>query len=237
MKIVFIGETDFSEAVLYSLLNKVDVEVVGVITREIRDAPGGDSRDLSLVWTPSRYDIDVAWIKEKRPDAIFCIGWHEIIGKGVLDICPVIGYHPTLLPKNRGNSPIIWALVNNDVVTGSTFFYMDEGMDSGNIISQVRVDISIADNARTIYKRLVGVALHQLPDVIRLVSSGDKGTPQNHSQATINRKRYYNDGEIDLNASFIEGFNKIRALSEPYPGAHFVCDGVKYKIRMEVIKQ
>ena len=74
----------------------------------------------------------------------------------------LVGYHPALLPQNRGRHPIIWALALGLEETGSTFFFMDEGADTGDILSQRRVPITPEDDAGTLYDKLTTTALDQI---------------------------------------------------------------------------
>ena len=92
------------------------------------------------------------------------MGLSKLINRELLEIpkLGVVGYHPTLLPKNRGRHPLIWALVLGLTQTGSTFFFMDEGADSGPIISQEKVKITKKDTANTLYKKIEITASKQL---------------------------------------------------------------------------
>ena len=83
------------------------------------------------------------WIQDLNPDLIFCLGWSSLLKRSTLDIPKfgVIGYHPSLLPKNKGRHPIIWALALGLKETGSTFFLMNEGVDTGKIINQKRLKL------------------------------------------------------------------------------------------------
>jgi len=117
MKIVFIGTVEFSSRILETLL-KLNANVVGIITAHngLRNSdhadlvPIANKNNISILHT---YDINdaktVTWIKNHNPAVIFCIGWSWLLKTGVLNIptMGVIGYHPSLLPKNRGHHPII----------------------------------------------------------------------------------------------------------------------------------
>jgi methionyl-tRNA formyltransferase len=164
---------------------------------------------------------------------VFCLGWSSLLKQAVLSIPPlgVVGYHPALLPRNRGRHPIIWALALGLRQTGSSFFIMDEGVDSGPILSQSHVGILDEDDAASLYAKLEIVARQQ----IRLVAEGlGFGTlspaPQNHAKASYWRKRGSADGRIDWRMPAEGVHNLVRALAAPYPGAHAEYRGEEVKV-------
>lgn len=244
MKIVFIGCVQFSLEMLEQLLtlDNSKVEVVGIVSRE-QSAFNSDFANLIKVadrkGIPSFAAVgndqqDMAtWIKGQNPDVIFCFGWSYLLEKDVLEIprLGVVGYHPTLLPQNRGRHPIVWALVNGQTETGSTFFFMDEGADSGDILSQRTVAITPLDTAATLYQRLVSVAKLQLRVFVSQLAGEDyPRTTQDHSKANYLRKRGKEDGRIDWNMPAESIFNLVRALTKPYVGAHFENEGKEFKV-------
>ena len=105
---------------------------------------------IPVTYTPDiNSDESIIWIKKLVPDIIFCFGWSRLLKSNVLNVAPkgVVGYHPATLPANRGRHPLIWALVLGLKQTGSTFFFMDEGSDSGDILSQLQIKITETDDA------------------------------------------------------------------------------------------
>ena len=109
-------------------------------------------------------EISFNWIKSLNADIIFCFGWSNLLKKNILNLTPmgVLGFHPTKLPQNRGRHPLIWALALGLKKSASTFFFMDEGADSGDILSQKDFDISHNDDAKTLYDKVVEIALEQI---------------------------------------------------------------------------
>ena len=175
----------------------------------------------------------VKWIKDLNPDIIFCFGWSSLIKKEVLNIAPtgVVGYHPTKLPKNRGRHPLIWALALGLKESASTFFFMDDGVDSGDIVSQYPIKISENDNAGTLYKRITETALEQIEEFLPTLQSGDcKKIKQDHSISNTWRKRGKDDGKIDWRMSAYSIYNLVRGLTKPYIGAHFLYHGQEIKV-------
>jgi len=144
-------------------------------------------------WQTNNINDEVDKIKAMRPDIIYCLGFRQIIGPEILSVCPIIGFHPTPLPKMRGCSPIVWALIMKLNETASTFFLMDEGADSGDILSQERVPIKECDTVRTLYGRIIDTAKRQI-----LKLDITERTAQDHSQATYLRKRIKGQEDVWL---------------------------------------
>jgi methionyl-tRNA formyltransferase len=181
----------------------------------------------------------IDWVQNIKPDIVFCFGWSRLLKNEFLMIPPmgVIGYHPAELPKNRGRHPIIWALALGLDKTASTFFFMDEGADSGDILSQVPVEIRATDTARDLYERISLTAQRQIRDFLpKLESNTHNRVPQNHTDANYWRKRCRDDGEIDFRMADRVIFNLVRSLTHPYVGAHLIYKGKEIKIwRAEIV--
>lgn len=233
MRIVFIGSVEFSELALRKLI-KLGADIVGIVTKDI-SASNSDHVDLSNLATihniPYKYVRDVnhpnniKWIRDLNPDIIFCFGWSNLLKKDILTLSRlgVVGYHPSMLPLNRGRHPIIWALALGLEKTGSTFFFMDEGADTGKILDQREVLIFEADNARTLYDRIIDTAQQQIAQFLPLLLSGSFAvTIQNIETGNVWRKRSSKDGLIDFRMSSKAIYNLTRALSKPYVGAHCI---------------
>jgi methionyl-tRNA formyltransferase len=241
MKILFVGSVEFSEVILRQLI-LLDANIVGVVSA-IKSPMISDYADLTKIADEekitsyitgdinSRESID--WISKLNPDVIFCIGWSRILSQELLSMprLGVIGYHPTELPKNRGRHPIIWTLVLGLHQTASTFFFMNQDVDSGDIISQVTVDLDEHENARSLYKKLNRVASNQVKSFFSILCSGKLiGKKQEIVLSNSWRKRSKSDEIIDWRMSAITILRLTRALSEPYPGASFLCKGAEHKL-------
>lgn len=232
MRIVFIGAVQFSRACLAKLLD-IGAEVVGACTLEdssvntdyVDLAPFCRQQAIPVTYASDINSLEIlGWIRSLRPDVIFCFGWSRLLKSELLGIAPlgVVGFHPAALPANRGRHPIIWALVLGLKETASTFFFMDEGADSGDILSQRLIPISEEDDAGSLYGRMTDVALEQLEEFVPALASGSfQRLPQDHRRANVWRKRGKNDGRIDWRMSAHSIHNLVRGLSRPYVGAHF----------------
>lgn len=241
MKILYIGCVEFSAKVLSKLI-QMNTQIISVITKK-RSNFNSDFVDLGPICekygieykyvTNINHEKSVQYIQSVRPDIIFCFGWSQLISKQILDIPKhgVIGFHPTLLPQNRGRHPLIWALALGLNETGSTFFFMDEGADSGKIISQEKVSISYEDDARILYDKITATALKQVEEFLPKIEDGTlRPIIQDESKANYWRKRTEKDGEIDWRMSSRNIYNLVRALTKPYVGAHFIYNDQKIKV-------
>jgi len=237
MRVVFIGCVQFSYKILEHLLKSKRVEVVGVTSRDQSPfnsdfqslRPLAESKKIPYyVSNPKNQDMDQGemehWMRDLKPDLVFCLGWSFLLKKNILEIPPqgVIGYHPAELPLNRGRHPIIWALALGLKKTASTFFMMEEGVDSGEILNQKTVEIEDEDDARSLYDKLLNVAFEQVDHLMDdFVEKKVTKKRQDMSQATHWRKRTKEDGKIDWRMSAQSIYNLVRALTHPYVGAHF----------------
>ena len=241
MRIVFIGTVKFSANLLDELLS-FRANVVGICTKS-RSKFNSDYQDLGVIASEHKiaclYTSDINstesidWISSLQPDLIFCIGWSQIIQRDLLAIprMGIIGFHPAELPRNRGRHPIVWSLVLGLERTASTFFFIDEGVDSGDIVSQRTLEIKDSDCARTLYERISSVAAIQIKEIVlQLESSTLRRVKQNRELSNTWRRRTEHDGLIDWRMSAKNVHNLVRGLSTPYVGAHFIDKGQIVKV-------
>lgn len=251
MRIAFVGAVDFSRHCLERIL-EVGGEVAVVITltpnkRHLHS----DFADLcSLAGQHGIPCHQVNNINDEdtlrllisySPDMLFVFGWSQLIGKRVMEVPRLgcIGTHPALLPRNRGRHPLIWALVEGLSESGLTFFYLDEGADSGDILWQGRFPIALDDDAQSLYEKVKHLASLAIGEFLPQLALGTAPrAPQDHSKASYWRKRTANDGLIDWAAPTLRIYNLIRALTHPYPGAHTYLRGAKVIIwKAELCRQ
>jgi len=170
-----------------------------------------------------KYDLD--WL--------FIIGWSQIANKRLLDSpkSGVLGMHPTLLPVGRGRAAIPWAIIKGLDKTGVTLFKLDEGVDTGAILSQLEIPLTKNTTATELYEKVDLAHTTLMKKVIpKILSSEVVLKIQDEKQATIWEGRTPQDGEIDLDCSKYEADKLIRAVTKPYPGAFVYLDGKKYII-------
>lgn len=241
MRILFIGCVESSFKLLEELVRNKK-EVVGVLTKDFSTF-NSDYCDL----TPLCKQSDIPYyfvknvndenctrlIKELAPEVCFCFGWSQLLKQEFIDLFPngVIGFHPAKLPFNRGRHPIIWALVLGLEETASTFFLINSKADEGDILSQKVVKINYEDNARSLYDKLISVAVKQEMEIVNMLENKTlHPIPQDISKGNIWRKRSKNDGLVDWRMSSRAIYNLVRALTHPYVGAHFIFNGNEIKL-------
>ena len=245
MRIVFIGSVEFSKRALIKLID-LKVNVVALCTIK-KNRLNSDYVDLRPICKKNKIPFNIVedinstesqnWIKSFHPDIIFCFGWSKLLKKNILKSSKmgVIGFHPTKLPENRGRHPLIWSLVLGIKNTASTFFFMNERADEGNILSQKTLKILNSDNAQSLYDKISKVALSQIEDFIpKLQNQTFSVIKQKKNSGNIWRKRSKVDGLIDFRMTSNAIYNLVRALSKPYPGAHIVYNGkevIIWKVR------
>lgn len=231
VKILFVGTVEFSLKALQKLVD-IKANIIGVCTKGSSDF-NSDFADLTPICKANNIpyvyidDINseesIKWIKGLNPDIIFCFGWSSLIKKELLELpqMGIIGFHPAKLPQNRGRHPLIWALVLGLEKSATTFFFMNECADAGDILTQKEFEILYEDDAGTIYNKVVGIALNQIENFVpQLENKTCQRTEQNHQLANTWRKRGKEDGRIDFRMSSIAIFNLVRGLTKPYIGAY-----------------
>lgn len=231
MKILFIGCVKSSDHFLKAIYHKTTAEIIGVVTKSESNynadhvALDDFCEKNNIEWLNYENNEQLLkWIKSKNPDIIYCFGWSYLLPKEIYSLPPLgaIGYHPTLLPKNRGRHPIIWTLVLGLKETGSTFFYLTDIPDAGDILSQKKIVLDDFEDANSLYEKLLIVGEQQVVEMTNsIMNKTIIPVTQDDKQATYWRKRSKIDGEIDwrMNAKTI--LQLIKALTKPYVGAHF----------------
>ena len=158
-----------------------------------------------------------------KPDVICVAYYNFIIPKDVISFCSkkIFNIHPSLLPKYRGCSSITWALINNEKYTGFTYHYIDENIDTGNIILQKKIKINDYDTGGGLYMKVMLEATNHFEYVLKKVTEGYKGIPQKSDGKYYRRGAPYN-GVISSKWSYEKIERFIRAMNHPpYPFATF----------------
>jgi methionyl-tRNA formyltransferase len=246
MRIVFIGTGDIGVPTLQSLL-KSKHEVVAVLTQPDKPvgraqlvepppikkalvngapyaSPARTGRALPIpVLQPARIKDQQAIeeIRSLKPDVIVVMAYGQILPRDVLEIPKIacLNLHASLLPRWRGAAAIQTAIAAGDRETGITVMYMDQGLDTGDILLQRTIDIVPTDTGGSLHDRLAKVAPEALLGSLELLAKGSAPRiPQDNALATYAPKLKREDGKIDWTdpAEAIE--RKIRAF-DPWPGA------------------
>ncbi|MDD2505292.1 MAG: methionyl-tRNA formyltransferase [Bacilli bacterium] len=241
LKVVFMGTPDFSVPILKELIKNTNV--VLVVTSP--DAYIGRKRILTEcpvkktallnnipVFSPKDIRKDYKEIINIEPDIIITCAYGQIIPKILLDLPPLgcINIHASLLPKYRGGAPIHHAIIKGDKKTGITIMYMDEKMDSGDMIKSQSIKIDDYDNIETLSSKLSILGTKMIIEVLPSIISGtNKKIKQNIKQVTYAPIITREDEKLDFNMLSADVFNKIRALS-PAPLAYFKMLNTEFKI-------
>lgn len=242
IRIIFIGKIKISLELIKTIyLNDKNI-IKGVITNKSKKSDFADlsnfakSKNIPFFLTKDINDKRTyKWIKQKKPDIIFCVGWSRIIKRKVLSLPKKysIGFHPTKLPHNRGKHPIIWPIILDLKKSASTFFLMNERIDDGKIISQKNFTIGKNEYVKNIYEKIIKNSKLQIIDILDSIKKNkinNKIIKKNVNKFNYWRKRSYLDGKIDFRMGCRSIFNLVRALSKPYPGAHFEHKNKEYKV-------
>lgn len=177
-------------------------------------------------------DLDVAdKLIEYEIDWLFIIGWSQIASPQLIKIPKkgIIGAHPTLLPIGRGRAAIPWAILKGLKKTGVTFFKMDEGVDTGEILDQIEIPIDTNENATSLYSKVNESHVSLIKQIWpKLLLNSVKGVKQDDSIATYWEGRTPLDGELYSSMTVSEVDLLVRATTHPYPGAYILnSDGSK----------
>lgn len=234
MRILFIGTGEIGVPVLRSLLNSQEHQLVGVVTQP--DKPAGRNLRMAAppikaaaaggafpIFQPARIKDEgaVAEIRALAPDVIVVMAYGQILPRSILEIPRVacLNLHASLLPRHRGAAPIQAVILAGDRESGITVMYMDEGLDTGDVLLQSRLEIAEDETGGSLHDRLGKIAPATLDDALSRLQKGDAPRiPQDSSVATYAPKLEREDGRIDWSeaATLIE--RKIRAF-DPWPGA------------------
>jgi methionyl-tRNA formyltransferase len=235
MDIVFLGTADFACPSLAALASAREHKLLAVVTQP--DRPAG--RDLKPTPPPVKqlalkHDLPilqperiktpsfVATLRTLSPELIVVIAYGQILPKDVLALPKhgCVNVHGSLLPKYRGASPVQSALLHGERETGVTTMFMDEGLDTGDIILQAQTPIADSDNASTLQDRLAEYGAKLLLRTIGLIADGNAPRQkQDDSQATACKKIKKEDGRLDWNLPARELWNRVRAFT-PWPSAY-----------------
>ena len=233
MKTIFMGTPEFAIPSLKVVSQNTDLKLI--FTKEDkRNARGnkiiyspvkqfGLDNDIEVIQPKKMKDEEViAKIKEINPDLIVVVAYGKILPKEIIDIPKygIINVHSSLLPKYRGASPIHSAILNGDKESGVSIMYIEEGLDSGDVILKETCEITEDDTLGTLHDRLKELGAIGLEKALKLIEAGEvKAEKQDDSKATFVKPITKEQAKIDWNNTKEVIFNQIRGLN-PFPGAY-----------------
>ena len=244
MRTVFIGTGEIGVPTLRAL-QKSDHELVGAVTQP--DKPAGREQKITAppvkvavsgsnipILQPSKIKEAAAIdrIRAFKPDVVVVMAYGQILPRAVLEIPKIacLNLHASLLPRWRGAAPIQAAIAAGDHETGITVMYMNEGLDTGDILLKRKIDILPTDTGRSLHDRLAEIAPEALLAALQMLANGSAPRiPQDNALTNYAPKLDRKAGRIDWNESAKQIERKIRAY-DPWPGAFADFDGRKLKV-------
>ena len=213
MRVVFCGTGEIGLPALKALLDSGKYEVPGVITQP--DKPAGRDlkprasaikqlaveRGIPVHQPPKLRDAaSLEMLQSLKPDVMVVVAYGQILPKSVLEL-PRLGclnLHASLLPRHRGASPIHAAILAGDAITGMTVMYMDEGLDTGDVLLEEVLDIGTQETTGELHDRLAALAAPCLLRALDLLAAGNAPrTPQDPGKANYAPKLKKADGFLD----------------------------------------
>ena len=173
-------------------------------------------------------EANVKIIQELEPDYIFVIGFSQLVKKAIIESAKVgvVGFHPTPLPKMRGRAANVWQVLLGVHETKCSLFFIDEGVDSGDILGQQEYVIDDEDYALDVDRKINEASFKLAIKVLNDIKNGTLNpVKQNEDEATYLLKRSPEDELIDWSNSIVDIHRLVRAVSKPYPGAFGMYDG------------
>ena len=244
MKIVFMGTPDIAVPCLQKIIDE-KYEILGVVTQP--DKPKGRGKKLGMspvkelaiennipVYQPvkARDKEFIDKIKSLNPDVIVVVAFGQILPKEILEIPKLgcINVHVSLLPKYRGAAPINWVIINGEEKTGVTTMYMDEGLDTGDMILKTEVNLDENITAGELHDKMMNIGAETLKETLRLIEEGNAPREvQNHEEFSYAPIMNKSLGNIDFSKSAREIHNLVRGVN-PWPSAYTTYNDVIMKV-------
>ncbi|TGL19612.1 methionyl-tRNA formyltransferase [Leptospira bourretii] len=175
-------------------------------------------------------------LKEEKINFLISVNYRYIIPKIILENSSYpLNIHGSLLPKYRGRTPHVWAIINGESKTGITCHIMEESVDTGDIYHQIEVEIADEDTGNDIIQKFKEIYPVCLTESLKKIHQGIKPIPQVEADATYFGKRIPEMGYVDFTKDKKSLINFIRAQSKPYPGAYcYLADGRKLIVHRAV---
>ena len=243
-RVVFMGSPDFAVPALERLYTE-GYDIAGVYTQPDREAGRGRSlhappvKTVALeyglpVFQPAnlRREAVLAQLRSLEPEVIVVAAFGQILRRPVLDLPPhgILNIHASLLPRHRGAAPVQAAILAGDAVTGVSIMVVDEGLDTGPVLTKHIMPISESDTAGTLTDRLAQLGADALLDTLPRWLGGElTPVPQESAEATYAPRLEKEAGRIDWHAPAVAVWRHVRAFT-PWPGAFTFVHGVSLRI-------
>lgn len=250
MRVIFLGTPDFAVPSLQAIVASRH-EVVCVVTQPDRPRDRGKVSACPVKAAAIEAGIPVLQFERirdggaealapYRADVMVTCAYGQILDSTLLGLTPhgVINVHASLLPAYRGSSPIQWAIINGEKVTGVTTMRTSLGLDKGDIVMQSELDILPEESAGQLFERLAPLGAELIVKTLDAIEDGSATfTPQDESRASYFPMFRKSDGEIDPGVTVQKFVDFVRGTS-PWPGAYCKVDGKTFKIhRARALRQ
>jgi methionyl-tRNA formyltransferase len=238
------GTPDFAAVILEKIITSGH-EVIGVVTQPDKEKGRGRTisfspvKELAIkygctVYQPVkvRDESFLQTVKELAPEAIIVAAFGQILPKTLLDMPPYgcINVHASLLPKYRGAAPIQYSILEGEEETGITIMYMDDGIDTGDMILQARTPISPDETGGSLYEKLAVIGADLLIEALEKIKNNTaERIHQNNEQSTYVKMITKEMGKLDFTWPAIKLERWIRGM-DPWPSAYTYLDGKTLKI-------
>lgn len=230
IKVVFIGGLTNGKIVYeYLKANKyVDLQLAITYKDDFSGARYERLPDDDIVVRTGSVKGKEETVKELNPDLIIVAGWSELIPDALLSVPSMgcIGFHPAKLPYDRGRSVLAWQIENGSEETGLTMFRYSDYPDGGDILAQEIIPIRHEDYINDILDKIDDATFNIMRAYFPLLRTGRLvARKQKLEEGSFHRLRGERDSIINWNNNTEDIYNKIRAISHPYPGAIAEIDG------------
>lgn len=248
LRIVFMGTPEFAVASLESIIN-AGYNVVGVITAPDRPAGRGrklresavksyaKSKDLKVLQPTNLKSEDFQKELEQLNPNVQVVVAFRMLPKSVWNL-PEYGtfnLHASLLPQYRGAAPINWAIINGEEKTGVSTFFLDEKIDTGEMILQEETKIDPSENVESLHDRLMAIGSKLVVKTLQVIAKGDIKTEKQSEAGDLKEapKLTRENTKIDWNTSVDTIYNLIRGLN-PYPAAWCYLENSSEEMQVKI---
>jgi methionyl-tRNA formyltransferase len=235
MRVVFLGNHTVGVRTLQTISEFA--EVAGVVAHPADPEDGvryesvfhfAERHGWKVIRSRGKDPHSQEFISAAKPDLLWITDFRYLIPPGMVALAPLgaVNLHPSLLPAYRGRASINWAILNGETKLGLTGHFVDEGVDTGDIIEQISYDIREDQDVGDCLNILYPLYSTMTRTILGYFQSGEvPRTAQAHSHGTVFPRRRPEDGVIDWTQSSRSICNLVRAVAAPYPGAFTTLDG------------
>jgi methionyl-tRNA formyltransferase len=250
MRILFFGNNRVGWQIL-EWLQRRNEEIVGLVLHPPHKRRHGEEilaacpLPQNRIWDGSllREPEVIEEIRDLKPDIGISAYFGYILRESILNLLPLgcINIHPAYLPYNRGANPNVWSIVDG-TPAGVTIHYMDTRVDTGDIVSQMKVPVQTIDTGESLYHRLEQASVALFKEIWPDIRAGKvQRKLQSHEQGThyfLKDVQKIDEINLDQRYKARDLINVLRARTfPPYPGAYFVENGQKIYMRLQLLNE